>query len=175
MTIHGFGKDFDIVPGVVPVADLAGGAQTGVRLHLKNYRGCAIVGYMGAVSAGTDTFVPDIQQADAATSGNTKDLDVVTQWFVKSEATLDADETWTRVTQSAASEISLTGATYAATQLLVVAEVSVTDLDLANGYEWVFVIQADPGSGGTRPGCYFYVPYGLRYSRRPDLLVDPNA
>lgn len=175
MTIHGFGRTFDICPGVVPVADLAAGTNTGLRLHLKNYRGAAIVGYMGAVSAGTDTFVLDIQQADAATGGNTKDLDSVTQYFIKSEATLDNDETWVRTTQSAASEISLTGATYAATQLLVVAEVTATDLDLANGYEWVFALQADPGSGGTRPGCYFYVPYGLRYARRPDLLVDPNA
>lgn len=175
MTVKGLGKDFDICAGVVPVADLASGAQTGLRLHLKNYGGVAIVGFMGAVSAGTDTFVPDIQQHDAATSGNSKDLDSVTEWFVKSEATLDGDEAWARVTQSAGSEISLTGATYAATQLVVVAQVDVDDLDLANGYEWVSVIQADPGTGGTRAGCYFYVPYGLKVQRSPQNLAQPNA
>ena len=174
MTAYGLGKDFDIVPGVVPVADTEA-ALTGLRCHMKNYGGIAVVGFFGAVSAGTDTFVMDIQQSDAATGGNTKDLDSVTQWFIKSETTLDADEQWTRVTQSAASEISMTGATYSATQVLVVAQIDADDLDVAGGYEWVSVVQADPGSGGTRAGCYFYVPYGLKVQRRPDLLVQPNA
>lgn len=173
MAVRGLGKDFDICSAVVPVADLAGGAQTGHRLHLKNYGGVAIVGYMGAVSAGTDTFVPDIQQHTAATGGTSADLDVVTEWYIKTETTLDGDETWTKVTQSAASEISLTGATYAATQVIVVAQVDADDL--SDGYEWISVDQADPGTGGTRAGCYFYIPYGLKVSRTPEKLVQPNA
>jgi hypothetical protein len=174
MTVKGLGHDFDVCAGVVPVADTAV-ALTGLRMHMKNYGGVAVVFYAGAVSAGTDTFVPDIQQHDAATSGNSKDLDAVTEWYIKQEATLDGDETWTRVTQSAASEISLTGATYAASQLILVAQIDADDLDLANGYEWISVIQADPGSGGTRPGGYLYIPYGLKQQRAPQNLPQPQA
>jgi hypothetical protein len=175
MSLKGLGKDFDVCAGVVPVADLAGGAQTGLRLHMKNYGGCAIVAFMGAVSAGTDTFVPDIQQHDAASAGNSKDLDVVTEWYIKSETTLDGDEAWTKVTQSVASEISLTGATYAATQLLLVAQIDAASLDLANNYEWISVIQADPGTGGTRAGGYLYIPYDLKVQRAPQNLPQPQA
>ena len=171
--MRGLGKDFDICSGVVPIADLASGAQTGHRVHMKNYAGIAIVGFMGAVSAGTDTFVPDVQQHTAATGGNSADLDVVTTWFYKGEASLDGDETWTKVTQAAASEISLTGATYAALQMIIVAQVEA--VSLSDGYEWISVDQADPGSGGTRAGCYFYIPYGLTIQRAPDNLAQPNA
>lgn len=173
MATKALGADFDVCSAVVPVADLAAGAQTGHRLHLKNYGGVAVVCYFGAVSAGTDTFVPDIQQHTAATAGTSGDLDVVTEWYIKSEATLDGDETWTRVTQSAASEISLTGATYAATQLILVAQIDADDL--TDGYEWVSVDMADPGTGGTRPGCIFYIPYGLKVQRAPQNLAQPNA
>jgi hypothetical protein len=175
VSISGLGNYFDICHGVAPVADLAAGAQTGARVHLKNYSGLCVVAYMGAVSAGTDTFVPDVQQHNAATAGTTKDLDAVTQWFVKSETTLDGDEAWARVTQAAGSEISLTGATYAATQVIVAAEINTDALDTAGGYEWVSVDMADAGAGGTRAGCIFYIPFGLKVSRRPDRLAQPNA
>lgn len=173
MTIRSFGKDFDICHGIAPVADLAAGANTGARLHLRNYGGVTVVAYMGAVSAGTDTFVPDIQEHTAKTSGTSRDLDVVTEWYVKFETTLDGDEQWTRVTQSAASEISLTGATYAATQVLLATSIDATAL--SDDCEWISVDIADAGSGGTRPGCVLYIPYGLAQQRRPDLLPEPNA
>ena len=175
MTVPGLGNFFDICHGVAPVADLAAGAQTGARLHMVNYGGVCVVAYMGAVSAGTDTFVPDVQQHTAATGGTSKDLDGVTQWFIKNETTLDGDEAWTRVTQAAASEISLTGATYAAQQVLVAAQIDIDALDTAGGFDWISVDMADAGTGGTRAGCIFYVPYGLKVSRRPDRLAQPNA
>ena len=173
MAVRGLGNLFDICHGSAPVADVEAGIQTGARLHMRNYGGVAIVGYFGAVSAGTDTLIFDVNEHDAATSGNTQELDVVTQVYIKFETTLDGDEQWTRVTQSAASEITLTGATYASTQVLAVAEVDAGDL--SDGFQWISVIQADPGSGGTRPGCYFYIPYELKVMRRPDQLPQPNA
>ena len=173
MAVRALGRLFDICHGVAPVADLAAGANTGARLHLRNYKGVCVVAYMGAVSAGTDTFVPDVQEHTAKTGGTSRDLDVVTQWFIKNETTLDGDEQWTRVTQTAGSEISLTGATYAATQVIVAAEISSTDL--SDDCQWVSVDIADAGTGGTRAGCVLYIPYGLGVQRRPDLLPEPNA
>lgn len=168
MTVYGLGRHFDIVPATIPTADVEA-AITATRVHMRNYGGVAVVGYFGAVSAGTDVLTMDIQQADAATGGNVKDLDAVTQYYYKTEATLDGDEAWVRGTQSAASEIALPSTN----QVLIVAEIDVDALDIANGYEWIFVTHADPGSGGTRTGSYLYIPYGLKVQRRPDLLVEP--
>jgi hypothetical protein len=173
MGVKALGRLFDLGSVVVPVADLAAGAQTGHRIHLKNYGGVAFVVYMGAVSAGTDTFVPDVQQHTAASGGTSSDLDVVTTWYHKSEATLDGDETWTKVTQSAASEISLTGATYAGLQMILVAEVLAEQL--SDGYEWVSVDMADPGAGGTRAGGILAILFNLEVQRAPENLAQLNA
>jgi hypothetical protein len=166
------GRLFDIGSAIVPVADLAGQANTGHRINLKNAGGVAFVVFMNAPSAGTDTFVPDVQQHNAATAGTSADLDTVTEWYIKHETTLDGDETWTRVTQAAASEVSLTGATYN-TQLILVIEVSATSL-LA-GYNWVSLDIADPGTGGTRLGGAIAILYDLAVQRRPDNLAQLNA
>ncbi len=173
MGIKGLGRAFDIGSVVAPVADLAAGAQTGHRVHLKNYDGVAFVLYMGAVSAGTDTFVPDVQQHTVASGGSPLDLDAVTTWYHKSEAVLDGDETWTKVTQAAASEVSLTGATYAALQMIVVIEVLASQL--ADGYEWVSIDMADPGAGGTRAGGILAILFNLNVQRAPENLAQLNA
>jgi hypothetical protein len=158
---------------VVPVADLAAGANTGHRIHLKNYGGVAFCVYMAVASAGTDTFVPDVQEHNAATGGTSQDLDVITTRYEKTEATLDGDEVWAKVTQSAASEVSLTGATYAALQVMIVFEVLQTQL--SDGFEWISVDLPDAGSGGTRPGCIFAVLFDLMVQRKPENLAQPNA
>lgn len=175
------GRLFDVGVVVAPVADLAAGANTGKRIHLKNYGGVAFVVYMGAVSAGTDTFVPDIQQHTAASGGTSNDLDSagvagssgVTRWYVKNAATLAGTETWTEVTQAEASEVSLTGATYAANQVIVVIEVLASQL--ADGYEWVSCDLPDAGAGGTRPGGILAIMFDLEVQRKPANLANPNA
>jgi hypothetical protein len=166
------GRLFDIGSAIVPVADLAGQANTGHRINLKNAGGVAFVVFMNAGSAGTDTFVVDVQQHTAATSGTSGDLDSVTSWYIKHEATLDGDETWARVTQAAASEVSLTGATYTG-QLILVVEVQATSLSA--GYGWVSIDIADPGTGGTRLGGAIAILYDLAVQRRPDNLAQLNA
>jgi hypothetical protein len=172
MAVKGLGRLFDVGTAIQTVADLAGQSNTGFRVNMKNYSGIAFIVYMNAVSAGTDTFVPDVQQHTAASSGTSADLDVVTEWYIKHEATLDGDETWTRVTQSAASEVSLTGATYTG-QLILVIEVGADQL--SDGYGWVSLDIADPGTGGTRVGGALWIGYGLARQQRPDGLPQPNA
>lgn len=181
MPTRALGRVFDLVPVVVPVADLAAGNNTGKRIHLKNYGGVAFVLFMGAVSAGTDTYVPDVQQHTAASGGTSNDLDSggvagstgPTVWFIKNAATLDGTQTWSRQTQSEASEISLTGATYAANQVLMVVEVLASQL--ADGYEWVSMDLPDAGAGGTRPGGILAILFDLPVQRTPQNLVNPQA
>jgi hypothetical protein len=172
-TMEGLGRLFDIGSVIGPVADLAAGANTGHRIHLSNASAVTFVAYLGAVSAGTDTTVLDVQQHTAATAGTSGDLDVVTQWYYKGEATLDGDETWTKVTQAAASEISLTGATFAAQQLIVA--VHVAGVQLSDGYEWVSLDIADAGAGGTRAGCVLALLHDLNVQRAPNNLAQLNA
>jgi hypothetical protein len=167
--MRALGNLYDITNQWIPVADLAAGAQTGARIHLNKHESVTFVVFMGAVSAGTDDFVPDVQQHTASSSGTTGDLDVITEFYIKFEATLDGDETWTRVTQSAASEVTLTGATYAAHQAIVVFEVDGTQL--SDGYEWISIVMADPGSGGTRAGCALAILNKPYTPARPDRLA----
>lgn len=171
--MEGLGREFDLGSVIGPVADLAAGANTGHRIHLKNAAAVTFVAYLGAVSAGTDTFVLDVQQHTAASAGTSGDLDVVTQWYHKSEASLDGDETWTKVTQAAASEVSLTGATYAALQMIVAIHISANQL--SDGYEWVSLDIADPGTGGTRAGCVLAILHDLNVQRAPENLAQLNA
>lgn len=171
--VKALGKDFDIGSGTASIADLAAGANTGHRVHLKNCTGVTFVLFKGVASAGTDTLVLDLQEHTAATGGTSRDLDVVTTWYHKSEAILDGDETWTKVTQAAASEISLTGATYAPLQAIVAFEVEATQL--SDDCEWVSVDIADPGAGGTIPGCVLALPFGLAIQRAPENLAQLNA
>lgn len=174
MAIKALGRLFDLGAVVVPVADLAAGAQTGKRFHLRNYDSVTFVVFMGAVSAGTDTFVPTVKEANAATGGTSQDLaSGVTVWYNKNATTMDGSETWNKVTQSAAAGVSLTGATYAAKQIIVVIEV--TNEQLSDGFEWVSLDMADPGAGGTRAGGFLAILSNPNIQRKPENLANPNA
>lgn len=178
----GLGYLYDIGTVIVPPTDLAGQGNTGHRIHLSGYESVTFVTYLGAVSAGSDTFVIDVQQHTAATGGTSADLDAsgvagttgVTVWHHKSEAApMDGDETWTTVTQAAASEVSLTGGTYAALQMLIVIEVEASAL--APGYSWISVDIADPGTGGTRAGGVLAILNRPPIQRAPANLPQLNA
>lgn len=168
MTVRGLGKDFDIGTAIVPI-DLATGANTGHRLHLKNYGGVAIVGYLNnGTAAEAATF--DVQEHTAATGGTSRDLDVVTTYYTKSEAALDGDEAWVKVTQSAGSEV--TNADWDdALEVLVVIQVDASQL--SDDCEWISVNVADTGT--AQVGAALYVMYGLKVQRAPENLPQPNA
>jgi hypothetical protein len=171
--VWALGNKIDVCSGIVPVADLAAGDNTGHRVHMRNYGVLGVLFAKGIASAGTDSLVLTLQEHDAATSGVSQDLAVVDTYYVKSEASLDGDETWTEVTQSAVATITLTGSTYAALQCLIFYEIEAAQL--SDGFEWLSVNIADPGTGGTIPGCLFYITSDLHIMRRPDLLAQPNA
>lgn len=172
--MFGHGRIFDIGSGIMPVADLAAGANTGHRIHLRNYETVAVVFLKSAASAGTDNVVLTLQEHSAASAGTSQNLASITEFYVKNEASpMDGDETWTRVTQAAAATVTLDGATYATNQAIAVFEVDAPQLSA--GFEWISVNIADPGAGGTIPGCLLYIPHGLKIQRRPDLLAQPNA
>lgn len=171
--MRGLGHHFDICSGIPVIADIAAGANTGHRVHMRNYDNLAVVVHKGVASAGTDSVVVTLQEHTAASGGTSANLAVITDYYIKSEASLDGDETWAATTQAAAATVTLTGATYAALQTILVFEVSAASLSA--DYEWLSVNIADPGSGGTIPGTVLYVASGLKIRRAPELLADPNT
>lgn len=166
----GLGVDFDVLSVIVPI-DLADGANSGHRIHLQNYGAVTFCGYVGAGSAG-EAVNFNVQQHDAASSGNSKDLDAIDTYYQKEEATLDGDETWVKVTQTAGEHV--TDADWDdANQVLVAFTVRAEDLDVDNGYEWVSVDVADTGTAHI--GCVFAVASDLKVQRAPENLPNPNA
>jgi hypothetical protein len=165
--MEALGRLFDISAGIVPV-NLATAANTGKRVHLKDAGGVTIVGYLAAgTAAEAPTF--DLQEHNAASGGTSQDLDIVDHYYVKAEATLDGDETWTRETQSAASEV--TDADWDdANQVIVVIEVDAAQL--SDGFEWVSVDVADVGT--SHIGCVLYILRDLAAQRSPANLAAPQ-
>lgn len=165
--MEGLGRLYDVAAGVVPV-DLAGGAQTGNRVHLKNCSGVAIVFYKEAGAAAEATTLT-LKQHTAAAAGTSADLAVVDHYYLKSEATLDADEVWTKVTQAAAATVT---PAVSDTQQILVIEVDASELD--DGYEWVSVDTADTTTAG-QIGSVLYLLRDLNVQRAPASLAQPQA
>ncbi len=165
----GLGFGFDIGSQILPV-NLQTGANTGHRIHLMNYGAVTFVGYLAAGDSGQNpTF--DLKEHNALTGGTSADLDVIDEYWQKEEASLDGDETWTRVAQSAASEVTDTDWDDA-NEVLVAFTVRAEQL--SDTYEWVSVDVAQPG-GGTPLGCVFAIMHDLKVQRAPQNLVQPNA
>jgi hypothetical protein len=177
--VRGLGRWYDIGAGVVPVDMNAGDGATGARINMMGSESVDVIVFLGAAASGTDDVTIDVQQHTAYVSGTSADLDAaavstssgITEWFVKSETTLDNDEVWARVTQSAASEITLTGATYAARQCIVAFNVRAAQLGTDYTHMSVTLSYA---TNAVRTGAVLYLPVGLRYANRPDRFGIPN-
>jgi hypothetical protein len=162
------GRLFDITAIAAP-ADAVSSAITGNRVSLKHAGGVTFVVITSAGS--TDELDLDLREHTAATSGLSQDLDIITTYYIKSEATLDGDEDWTAVTQAAASEISDAGG--ASEQTLLVVEVSADQL--SDGYTHVSLDVPDLGSNGSRYVAILAITHDLYAQRSPELLINPQA
>lgn len=136
---NGLGIDYDLSIGVAPV-DLQA-AQTGKRISMQNVKSVDIVLVKGAGTAADDPTVT-LRHHTAATSGTSADLAIITEYFLKQEATLDGDEVWTKVTQAAAATIVGNG-TSAEEQQIVVLNVRADQLPLTSN--WLSLDVADTG------------------------------
>jgi hypothetical protein len=169
MAQDALGRSFDISIGWSPVD--AQTAQTGKRVSLRNAGGCTILVVKAAGTAGDDHSY-DLQQHTASTGGTSADLDIITSYYLKSETTLDGDETWTRVTQSAASEITEAGGagTSAEQEQILVIEVAATQL--SDGYDYISLNSGGEGSNAQLSTC-IYLLRDLAAQRTPANLAAP--
>lgn len=162
MFMEALGRLFDIGLGWAPV-DLDGAdGSTGKRIWMGD---CSGIAFVMACGVGPATFSLDVQQHTAYTSGTTADLDVVTRVFYKAETALDNDETWTLLSQSAASEVTLDS--IGTQQKIVVVQVGADQL--SDGYAWVSLNSVSANGTAHLSSC-LYFKYDLAVQRKPENL-----
>jgi len=164
--MEALGRLFDISIGAVPT-DAVAGAITGKRVRLTNAGGVTIV--VVCTGASTDVLDVDLQEHNASTGGTSQDLDIITHYYLKDEATLDGDEQWTKVTQSAGSEITNAG-TASQEQILVI---EVDSTQLSDGFEYLSLNVPDLGTNGTKHCAVLYLLRDLTVQRAPANLAAP--
>lgn len=160
--MNGLGRLFDIGQGI-GVVDIAGGAQTGARLHLRNFETVACVFFKEAGAAAEPSTLT-LQEHNAASAGTSQNLAVIDEYYLKSEATLDNDELWTRVTQTAAATLVPAASD---TQQIIVFEVEAASL--SDGFGYISVNTSDTATAGQLGGL-LYIAHGMKVQRRPDRL-----
>lgn len=163
------GRLFDISIGWSPVD--AQTAQTGKRVSLRHATGCTVVVVKAAGTAGDDHSY-DLQQHTASSGGSTADLDIVDYYYLKQETTLDGDETWTRVTQTAASEITDAGAAGTSAEQEQILVIEVDAASLSDGYDYISLNSGGEGSNAQLSTC-IYLLHDLAVQRKPANLVAP--
>lgn len=164
----------DISVGINTVADLAAGANTGKRFHMRNYETLGILFYKNAASAGTDDIILTLKEANANTGGTLQALSAITDVYQKSVASpLLGTEVWVENTQAKASTYTISGASFAAHQGFWYFDVDAASM--SDGFQWLSLDIADPGAGGTIVGGVWYIATELKQQRKPDLLVQVNA
>ena len=148
-----------------PVDDFADAANTGLRIAMKKYSHITFVGVWDAGTNGDDIQL-DLQEHTASTGGSSQDLDIITDYFYRSETTLDGDEAWSKTTQAAASEIAAIAGS-AETENLLVFEVHQSQL--SDGYTHLSVDSPDFGNNATKFGAILAIGW-LLAAREPTLL-----
>lgn len=179
MFMEALGRLFDIGTCVPPVDINTSDAATGQRISMAGHSGIAII--LHTLVGGADDITLDVQQATAYTGGTSNDLDSangatgIDHYWIKAETALDNDEAWVKVTQTAASEVVIVGATYGTQQKLVVVQVGADQL--ADGYGWISVNVACTTST-SQLLTVLYLPYDLAVQRTPSNrpnLLRPGA
>lgn len=173
--MEGLGRLFDIGLAVAPVDIDTANAATGKRIDMSHATGVTILVATGV--GGAEDLVFDVQQHTASVSGTSADLDAtgnststgVDHYYIKAETALDNDESWVKVTQTAASEVTVAGATYGAMQKLVAIYVAADQL--ADGYRWLSVNVAIT-TGTAQLLSAVYILHDLSRQRGPANL--PN-
>ncbi|WML79176.1 hypothetical protein [Streptomyces sp. VNUA74] len=171
--MQALGRTFDISAGIISAAVNNSVDVTGKRVSLQDAGGVTIVVVAEAGTAGDDLDL-DLKQHTAASGGLTADLDVIDHYYYKSAATLAGTETWTRATQTAASEIvDATGGagTSAEQQQIVVIEVEAEQL--SDGYAYVSLDATSAGTNNDKLATVLYFLRDLKVQRKPTNMRAP--
>lgn len=168
--MEALGRLIDIVAGI-NVVDLGAAANTGNRVSLKRASGVTIVLFKEVGAAGEDPVLT-LKEHNAASGGTSQNLVAIDHYYQKTKATaLLGNETWTKVTQTKAATVTLTG-------LGDDYGIFVFEIDgaaLSAGFKWVSLDIADVGATGTQLGGVLYLLRDLAVQRAPANLSNPQA
>ncbi len=163
------GDSYDLSIGAAPV-DLSTAAVTGKRLSMQEVSSVDIVVVKGAGTAGDDPVLT-LREHDAAASGNSADLAVITEYWLKTEDSLDGDETWTRVTQSASASITDPGGAGTSAEAQQIIVVKVRADQLTAGCTHISLNVADVGTN-AQLGTVLYILHPADHAA-PTALPAP--
>ena len=146
---------------VMAPADLAV-AVTGARIGISKGDKIAIAIVMGASLASTTAFT--LKQHDAATAGNSKNLEVANPYFYKAGSAT----AFTKVSPTVAAAVYDLSTIFSTAAGIVVFEVLSEQLDNENGYGYVSV---DIGAAGAaKIGAGVYILDNVRHA--PAYALD---
>lgn len=157
-----------VVAAIVPV-DLAGAANNGDWVSLKEYQRLSIVVFKAAGTAGEDPIIT-LQQAQDVSGTGVKALD-----FTRIDEKVGAQTgigQFTTVTQAAAN--TYVNTVSAEAQSVFVIDVLPETLDTNNGFDCVRVVIPDVGAA-AQLGCALYLLDGARQAPNgvlPSAIVD---
>lgn len=170
--VNALGRAFDLGIGAI-VQNFNGSGITGKNISLQNCDGVGVL-VVKMANGTSDDIAIDLQEVDGY-AGTPRDLDIITDYYTKSETTLDNDEAWVKTTQSAASEITAIAGT-AEKEMMLYFEVMADQL--SDGYTHIAVNVPDLGNTDTEYGCVIYIPFGLKTQRAPanmPSLLNPGT
>lgn len=167
--MEGLGRGFDVGPGFTAVDINTANSATGARCSMRHCSGVTILMHKAAGTAGDDPTVT-LKQHTASTGGTTANLAIIDHYYLKDEATLDGDETWTRVTQSVAATIADPGGAGTSAEHEQWLAIAVSAAQLSDGYSYISLDYAVAGLGNAQLATCAYILHDLALPRRPDLL-----
>lgn len=150
----------------IPI-DLAGQANDGDWLALKNYRRALIVLFKEAGAAGEDP-VFTLRQAQDASGTGAKALNFTT--IYEKVGTLTSVTAWTRVVQALAN--TYTNAASAEAAALMAVEIEASMLDVNNGFEFFQLQIPDTGATAGQFGCGFAILFDPRYPQEALITAE---
>jgi SpoU rRNA methylase family enzyme len=165
MAHEALGRLFDISTGFTAV-DMSSAANTGKRVSLRHAGGVSIVFAKAAGTAGQDPVLT-LNEHTASTGGTSQVLAALTKYYYKQATTLAGSETWTAVTQTAASTITF-NATSAESEAIYVIELEASQL--SDGFDYISVDVADVGAN-AQLGTVLYFLRDLHAMRKPANLA----
>ena len=131
-------------------------------VSVKNYRRGLMIFQSGVGTAGDDWNFT-VRQADTAAGGNVKDLDIISEYWLKQAATnLLSTAIFTRTAQTA--DALVAGSATSAEQVgLLVVDLDFSKLDEANDFTFLGGTVTLDASGGAQYGSVILVLYDARY------------
>lgn len=155
------GSDYDITLGLAPV-DLNTAGGTGLRQYMGDLDYLVVL-FVGGAGAAAEPPVLTLKQHTASSGGTTADLATVTEYWTKSEATLDNDEAWVRSSQAASATVTGTA------QVQQMIAFRVNPEDLTGGSKYISVNVADVGAA-AQLGVILYIIGGVGVRGAPTIM-----